>query len=127
MHCPKSIPGSEFQLSKSRKSELYWEQAISVPAPLNTIELRLSMPALPATHPSQGEDAAYVSANVYGGCIAMACLDAVIQPYQFNPELDPEGEEPEEIQTLQLQQDVSERLVCLNMLVCSYVLLGTTM
>ena len=33
------------------------------------------------------------------------------------------GEAPEEIQTLQLQQDVSEGLVCLNNLVCSYVLL----
>ena len=31
----------------------------------------------------------------------MARCDAVVQPYQFHPELDPEGETPEEIQTLQ--------------------------
>ena len=35
----------------------------------------------------------------YDGCIAMARGDAVVQPYQFDPELDPEGEAPEEIQT----------------------------
>ena len=58
--------------------------------------------------------------NVYGGCIAMAHRDAVIQPYQFDPELDPEVEAPEEIQTLWLQQDVSEWLVCLNMLFSSF-------
>ena len=29
----------------------------------------------------------------------MARRDAVIQPYQFDPELDPEGEAPEEVQT----------------------------
>ena len=34
------------------------------------------------------------------------------QPYQFDPESDPEGEAPEEAQTL--QQDMSEWLVCLN-------------
>ena len=50
----------------------------------------------------------------YDGCIAMARGDAVVQPYQFDPELDPEGEAPEEIQTLRLQQDISEWLVCLN-------------
>ena len=44
----------------------------------------------------------------------MACRDAVVQPYQFDPELDPEGEFPQEIQTLPLQQDVSEWLVCPN-------------
>ena len=37
----------------------------------------------------------------------MARQDA-IQLNQFDPELDPEGEAPEEIKTLQLQQDVSE-------------------
>ena len=52
--------------------------------------------------------------NVYGGCNAMARRDAVVQPYQFVPESDPEGEAPEEVQTLQLQQDISEWLVCLN-------------
>ena len=42
MYCPKPIQGPEFQLSKSRSSELYWEQAVSVPAHLNVNELRLS-------------------------------------------------------------------------------------
>ena len=51
---------------------------------------------------------AVACANLYGGCKAMACQDAVIQPYQLDPESDPEGEVPEEIQTLRLQQDVSE-------------------
>ena len=36
------------------------------------------------------------------------------KPYQFDPESDPEGEAPEEVQTLWLQQDISEWLVCLN-------------
>ena len=40
----------------------------------------------------------------------MAYHDAVVQPYQFDPESDPKGETPEE-QTLWLQQDVSEWLV----------------
>ena len=53
----------------------------------------------------------------------MYCYNAVVQPYQFDPESDPGGEAPEEVQTLLLQQDVSEWLVCLNMLVGSYVLL----
>ena len=44
----------------------------------------------------------------------MACRDFFFQPYQFDPEWDPEGEAPEEVQTLWLQQDVSEWLVCLN-------------
>ena len=44
----------------------------------------------------------------------MARWDAVFQPYQFDPESDPEGEAPEQVQTLLLQQDVSEWLVCLN-------------
>ena len=57
---------------------------------------------------------AVVYANVYGGCITMARGDAVVQPYQFDPKLDPEGEAPEEIQTLLLQQNVSEWLVFLN-------------
>ena len=38
----------------------------------------------------------------------MARRDAVIQPNQFDPELDAQGEAPEEVQTLWLQQDVSE-------------------
>lgn len=41
----------------------------------------------------------------------MALSSAVVQPYQFDPESDPEGEAPEEIRTLRLQQDVSEWLV----------------
>ena len=64
MHCPKPICGPEFQLSKSRSSELYWEQAVSVPAPLNANELHLPMPALPATRPSQEEDAACASGSM---------------------------------------------------------------
>ena len=47
-------------------------------------------------------------------CFVMAHRCTVIPPYQFDPEWDPEGEAPEEIQTLRLQQDVSEWLVCLN-------------
>ena len=48
---------------------------------------------------------------------------AVIQPYQFDTESDPEGEAPEEVTTLRLQQDVSEWLVCLNNVSLLYVLL----
>ena len=66
-------------------------------------------------------------ANVYSGCIAMARRDAVVQPYQCDPEPDPEGEVPEEIQTLQLQQDLSEWFVCLNIVLSSsYALLQFT-
>ena len=125
-YCPKPICGPEFQQSKSRSTELYSEQAVSVPAPLNANELRLSTPALPATRPSQGDDATCASGRMlmfYGGSNAMACEDAFVQPNQFHPQLDPEEEAPEEVQTLLLQQDVSEWLVCLNMLVFSYVLL----
>ena len=43
----------------------------------------------------------------------MARGDFFAQPYQFDPELDPEGETPGEVQTLWLQQDVSEWLLCL--------------
>ena len=32
----------------------------------------------------------------------MARQDAVVQPYQFDPESDPEREAPEEVQTLRL-------------------------
>ena len=32
--------------------------------------------------------------------------DFFVQPNQFDPEWDPEGEAPEEVQTLWLQQDV---------------------
>ena len=88
-----------------------------MPAPLNAYELCLSMPALLLHTPLIERvplklAVAYV--NVYGGCIAMACRDAVVQLYQFIPESDPEGEAPAEVQTLQLQQDVSQWLVCLN-------------
>ena len=38
----------------------------------------------------------------------MACGDYFVQPYQFDPESNPEGEAPEEAQTLWLRQDVSE-------------------
>ena len=56
-------------------------------------------------------------------CIAMACEEFFIQPHQFDPESDPEGESPEEVQTLRLQQDISEWLVCLNNVSLFYVLL----
>ena len=46
-------------------------------------------------------------------CIA-ARGDTFIQLNQFDPESDPEGEAPDEVQTLWLQKDVSEWLVCLN-------------
>ena len=57
---------------------------------------------------------AVACANVYGGCIAISHPDAVIQQNQFDPESDPEGEAPEEVQTLRLQQDISQWLVRLN-------------
>ena len=53
MHCPKPMRGPDFQLSKSRSTEFYSDQSVSVPAPLNANELRLSTPtwrALPASH-----------------------------------------------------------------------------
>ena len=53
----------------------------------------------------------------------MAHGDICVQPYQFDPESDPEGEAPEEVQTLRLQQDISEWLVCLNNVSLFYVLL----
>ena len=55
----------------------------------------------------------------------MARRDAVVQPHQFDPESDPEGEAPEESKTLQLQQDVSKWLVCLNMLLSLFVYVVT--
>ena len=51
MYCPKHIRGPAFQLSKSRSAELCSQHSVSVPAPLNANELRLSAPtwgALPA-------------------------------------------------------------------------------
>ena len=57
---------------------------------------------------------AVACANVYSGYMAMTLQDAVIQQNQFDPESDPEGEAHEEVQTLRLQQDVSQWLVCLN-------------
>ena len=53
MYCPEPICDPEFQLSKSLSTELYWEQAVSVPAPLNANDLRLATPALPATRQLQ--------------------------------------------------------------------------
>ena len=55
----------------------------------------------------------------------MACRDAAVQPYQFDPESDLEGEAPEEVQSLRLQQDISEWLVCLNMLLSLLVCVVT--
>ena len=68
-------------------------------------------------------------ANVYGGCNTMARGDFFVQPNQFDPESDPEGEAPEEVQTLQLQQDVSEWLVCLHnvsLFVCVVIVTNVT-
>ena len=68
IYCPKPIRGPEFQLSKSNSRELYWEQAVSVPAPLNANELHLSTPtwrALPAMHHSQEDDATYASGSMH--------------------------------------------------------------
>ena len=53
----------------------------------------------------------------------MARGDAVAQPYQFDPESDPEGEAAEEVQPLRLRQHFSEWLVCLNNVCLFYVLL----
>ena len=55
----------------------------------------------------------------------MARRDAVIQPYQFDPEVDPEGETHERVQPLRLQQGISEWLVCLNMLLSLFVCVVT--
>ena len=68
---------------------------------------------------------AVTCANVYGGWNTMACHDAVVQPYQFDPDSDPDGEAPEELQTLWLQQEVSEWLMCVNMLLSSFVFVVT--
>ena len=46
--------------------------------------------------------------SVYGGCIAMARRNPVVQAFQFDPEWDPDYEAPEEVGTQRLQQDVSE-------------------
>ena len=53
-------------------------------------------------------------ANVYSGCNTVARGDFFVQPNQFDPESVSEGEAPEEVQPLRLQQDISEWLVCLN-------------
>ena len=53
----------------------------------------------------------------------MAHHDAVVQPNQFDPESNPDREGPEEVQTLRLQQDVLEWLVCLNNISLFFVLL----
>ena len=53
----------------------------------------------------------------------MAHREFFVQPHQFDPELGLEGEAPEEVKTLWLQQDVSEWLVCLNNVSLFYVLL----
>ena len=97
-------------------------------APLNVNKLRLSTPTwrsllLLTLSETMLLSLAVACANVYGGCIykciAMAHRNVFVQPNQF----DPEGEAPEEVQTLRLQQDVSEWLVCLNNVSLFYVLL----
>ena len=85
-----------------------------MPAPLNANELHLSMPTCLLHTPLRERMPlmlAVACTNVYGGCNAMARRDAVVQPYQFVPESDPEGEAPEAVQTLQLQHDISEWLL----------------
>ena len=44
----------------------------------------------------------------------MARRDFFVHPYQFDPESDTDRGAPEKVQTLRLQQDVSEWLVSLN-------------
>ena len=126
MHCPKPIRGPEFQLSKSRSSELCWEQAVSVPAPLNANELRLSMPAL-LLHCSLRERmlltlaVAYV--NVYGGCILW-----LAEMLSFNHTSLTQNWTPKERllkKYRQLQQDVSQWLVSLKMLHSLFVCVVT--
>ena len=39
--------------------------------------------------------------------MAMARRDAVVQPYQFDAELDPEGEAPEEVIVHQINSQLS--------------------
>ena len=71
-----------------------------MPAPLNTNECRLSTPCLLHVPLIERKPLmlAVACANVYSGCITMAPGDFFIQPYQFDPESDPEA--PEEVQTL---------------------------
>ena len=57
--------------------------------------------------------------------LVVACANDFVQPYQFDSESDPEGEAPKEVQTLRLQQDVSDWLVCLNMLLSFFVCVVT--
>ena len=102
-----------------------------MPAPLNANELRLSTPTCLLHAPLKERmplTLAVACANVYRVCVAVTRQDAFVLPYQFDPESDPEGEAPEEVQTLWLQQDVSEWLVCLynvSLFVC--VVTVTTM
>ena len=77
-----------------------------MPAPLNANELRLPTLCFPLRE-RMPLVLAVACANVYGGCIAMARGDFFVQPCQSDPESDPEGE-AQEVQTLRLQQDVSE-------------------
>ena len=94
---------SEVQHCICLSSKLYWEQAVSLPAPLNANELRLLTPGLPATRPLREKMPLMLEvacANVYDGCIAMARWHEVVQPYQFDPDFGPEGVAPEEIQIL---------------------------
>ena len=67
---------------------------------------------------------AVACANIYSGCIYVSLWLAVIflLSHTSLTESDPEGEAPEEIQTLWQQQDVSELLVCLynvSLFVCA--------
>ncbi len=94
-----------------------------MPVALNDNELYLSTPGSRPSLEGGVACAPVPCAKVYRKCVGMARRSAVVQPYQFDPESDPEGEAPEEIQTLRLQQDVSEWLV--TNIMCLYILLFT--
>ena len=66
---------------------------------------------------------AVTCANVYGGCSYGPWRFFFVQLYQFDPELAPEGEAPEDIQTLCLQRWFQSGECVRIMSVYSYVLL----
>ena len=72
-----------------------------MPAPLNADAIRPSSAALMLRVPLR-------ETMFYGGCITWTRGDAFVQPNQFDPESDPEGE------AVLLQRDISELLLCLN-------------
>ena len=93
MHCPKPTCGPEFQLSTNHSSELYWEQAVSVPAPLNDYELHLSRPALPATHLSWREEKMPLRGCPHERALLQKCT--CIASFWLTIHMDPENAAPE--------------------------------